>query len=138
MLLLLLLMVLLLLLLVVVVVELLLLHSLLEVYLGVPLLLVRARELSAAHVTGERLLAGVRPDVRGEVVGAAEGPHADPALEGLLACVDSDVPRQLVGPREAPVAVLDRAGVRPLVDGCLARPVGVLPGLDGHQLEGQR
>lgn len=60
------------------------LQALLQVHLGVPLLLVRPRELPSADVAGEGLFAGVRPDVGREVVGAAEGAHADSALEGLL------------------------------------------------------
>lgn len=116
----------------------LLLHPLLEVHLRVPLLLVAARELPTADVAGEGLLARMRSDVRREVVRPAEGPHADPALEGLLARVYPYVPGELVGPAEPPVAVLDRAGVRPFVDGRLARPVRVLSRLDRHELERHR
>lgn len=116
----------------------LLLGLLLEVHLGVALLLVAAGELAAADVAREGLLAGVGADVGGQVVGARERAHADAALERLLAGVDADVAGELVGAREAPVAVLDRAAVRPLVDGRLAGPVRVLARLDRNQFEGQR
>lgn len=109
------------------------LQPLLEMHLGVPLLLVRARELAAADVAGEGLLARVRAYVRRQVVGAAEGAHADAALEGLLPRVDAYVARQLVRAREAPVAAVHGARVRPLVHRRLAGPVGVLARLDGHQ-----
>ena len=67
---------------------------------GVSLLLVRSGKFPAAGVTGERFLSWERgllvtdcqpgcvtcvgPDVGGEVVRPAEGPHADPALERFL------------------------------------------------------
>ena len=79
--------------------------------LGVPLLLVRSCELSAALVARERLLARVRPNVRGQVIGAREAAHANPALERLLAGVDADVARELVRAREASIARVHRAGV---------------------------
>lgn len=111
------------------------LQPLLQVHFRVPLLLVRARELAAAHVARERLLARVRAHVRREVVRPAEGAHADPALERLLTRVDANVPRQLVRPREPPVAAVHGAGVRALVHGRLAWPVRILAGFDRHQAE---
>uniref|UniRef100_A0A182QLR0 Uncharacterized protein n=1 Tax=Anopheles farauti TaxID=69004 RepID=A0A182QLR0_9DIPT len=116
----------------------LLLDALLEVHLRVTLLLVRSGELSAADVTRERFLARVRPDVRRQVVRPAERAHADPTLERLLAGVDADVAGQLVRAGEPPVAVLDRARVRSLVDGRLARAVRVLARFHRHQLERHR
>ena len=80
----------------------------------------------------------MRADVCGQVVAAAEGTHAYPALEGLVARVDAEVTRQLVGAREASVAVLRRAGVRSLMHRRLAGPVGVLPWPDGFEGEGLR
>ncbi len=77
---------------------------------SVPLLLVAAREAAPAHVAGERLLAGVRAHVGGEVVAAAETAQADAALEGLVAGVDANVAIELVGAREAALAALNRAG----------------------------
>lgn len=91
-----------------------------------PLFLVAARELSSAGLARERLLARVCPDVCGEVVRPAEGPHADPALEGLLARVDSDVPRQFVAARKSTVATVDGAGVGTLVQGGFGRTVRIL------------
>ena len=105
--------------------------------LGVSLLLVRPGELPTTDITGERLLPGVSPDVRGEVVAPAEGPHADPALEGLLARVDADVAGQLVGTGEPPFALGHGTRVRPLVDGGLARPVGVLAGANRDEADRQ-
>lgn len=90
--------------------------------------LVTPGELSPALVAGEGFLPGVRADVRGEVVAAAEVPHADAALEWFVAGVDAQVPAQLVRPGEPAIAALRRARVRPLVDGRLARSVRVLPG----------
>lgn len=98
-----------------------------QVDLGVPLALVAARKLAAAEVAGERLLARVRADVRSEVVTAAEVAHADAALEGLVSGVDADVSGEFVGAGEPPVAALGRTRVRPLMDGCFAGPVRVLP-----------
>ena len=46
--------------------------------------LVGPRELPAANVADERLFARVSADVSGEVVAAAEGAHADAALERFL------------------------------------------------------
>ncbi len=77
---------------------------------SVSLLLVAAREATLAHVAGERLLAGVRAHVGGEVVAAAEAAQADAALEGLVAGVDANVAIELVGAREAALAALNRAG----------------------------
>lgn len=85
-------------------------------------------ELPPALVAGEGFLPGVRADVGGEVVAAAEVPHADAALEWFVTRVDAQVSAQLVRPGEPAIAVLRRARVRPLVDRRLARPVRVLPG----------
>lgn len=115
-----------------------LLTPLLQVDLGVPLLLVTARELPPADVAGERLLARVRAYVRGKVVRPREGPHADSTLERFLARVDADVPCKLVRPRKPPITVLHWAGVGSFVHWCLAWPVRVLSGLDRHQLQRQR
>lgn len=106
------------------------LQTLLQVHLGVPLLLVRARELAAAHVARERLLARVRAHVRRQVVRPAERAHADAALERFLPRVDADVPRQFVRPREPAVAAFHRARVRSLVDGGFARPVRIFARFD--------
>lgn len=104
---------------------------------GVSLLLIGAGKLPAADITSKRLLPGVGPNVGGEVVAPAERPHADPALERLLPGVDPDMAGQLVAPGEPAVAVGHRAGVGPLVNRGFARPVGILPGPDGHQSDGQ-
>lgn len=108
----------------------------LEVHLGVALALIAASKLASTEVAGERLLAGVRADVRGQVVAAAERAHADAALEGLMACVDAQVTRELVRARETPVAVLGRTGVGTLMHRCLARAVWVLSGAHGFKGEG--
>ena len=105
----------------------LLLDLLFHVHLAVALLLVAARELPAADVALERLLARVRADVRRQVVAAAERAHADAALERLLARVDADVTRQLVAAGEPAVARLDGASVWALLRRRLARSVRVLP-----------
>jgi len=106
------------------------------VNLHVPPPLVTPGELPPALVAGEGLLPGVRADVRGEVVAAAEVPHADAALERFVARVDAQVSTQLVRPGEPAVAALRRARVRPLVDGRLARPARVLSGSqDGPKRE---
>lgn len=99
------------------------------------LLLVAPGELPAADVAGERFFAGVRSDVRGEVVGSGEGPHAYPALKRLLTGVDPDVSGELVGPGESPVAVFHRTSVRSLVHRRFARPVRVLPRFDWDEFE---
>jgi len=109
-----------------------LLHPLLEVHFGVPLLLVGPRELPSADVAREGLLARVRPNVGGEVVGAREGAHANAALKRFLACVDPNVAGQFVGSREPPIAVLHRTRVRPFVHWRLARPVRVLSRFHRH------
>lgn len=70
----------------------LLLHALLEVHLGVPLLLVGPGELAAADVAAEGFLPRVRADVRRQVVRPRERAHTDAALEWLLTRVDADVP----------------------------------------------
>lgn len=97
-----------------------------QVHVDVAPPLVAARKLPAAGVAGEGLLSGVRAHVRGQVVAAAEGAHADAALERLEARVDAQVAAQLVRAREAPLAALGRARVRPLVHGRLAGPTRVL------------
>lgn len=101
-----------------------------------PLLLVGPRELAAARLAREGLLARVRSDVRGEVVRAREGSHADAALEGLLAGVDADVAREFVGAREAAVTAVDGAGVGALVERGLRGAVRVLARLHRQQLQG--
>lgn len=96
------------------------------------LALVTASELASALGAGERLLSGVRADVRRQVVTAAEASHADAALEGLLACVHTHVARQFIRAGEAALAANGRAGVRTLVRWRLALPAcGVLPGPTG-------
>ena len=42
------------------------------------------RELSSADITNERFFSGVCSDVRGQMVAATKGAHADAALERLL------------------------------------------------------
>lgn len=69
------------------------LQSLLQVHLRVPLLLVRTRELAAAHVTREWLLAGVCADMRRQVIRSAKRAHADSTLERFLARMNAYVPR---------------------------------------------
>lgn len=93
--------------------------------------LVAAGELPAAQLAPERLLAGVRPDVRRQVVAPAEHTLADLALERLLARVDPEVPGQLVAPREPAVARLERTSVRSLLRWNLSRPGGGLSLLHG-------
>lgn len=83
---------------------------LLQVNLAVSLLLVAPGKPAATVVTGEGLLPRVRPDVRGQVVAAAEVPQADAALEGLVAGVDAQVAVQFIRPCETTDAVLHRAG----------------------------
>lgn len=90
--------------------------------------LIAPGKLAAAEVACERLLSGVRADVRGEVVAAAEVAHTDPALERLVSSVDPDVSGQFVGSGETPVAALGRTGVWPLVDRRLAGSVRVFSG----------
>lgn len=105
----------------------LLFQPLLQVHLGVPLLLVAPRELAAAHVAREGLLPRMRPDVRRQMIGARERAHTDAALKRFLTRVYPDVSGKFVGSREPPIAIFDRARVRPLVHGRLARPVRVFP-----------
>lgn len=114
------------------------LQPLLEVDFGVPLLLVAPRELSAALITAERFLAGVRSHVGGEVVAPRERAHADATLERLLARVDADVPGELVAAGEPAVATVHGASVRPLVHRRFARSIRVLARLHRDQPERQR
>lgn len=109
------------------------LQPLLQVHLRVPLLLVRARELAAAHVARERLLARVGAHMCRQVVRSTERAHTDSTLERFLARVDADVPRQLIRPREPAVAAFHRACVWPLVDGGFARSVRVLARFDSNE-----
>lgn len=113
------------------------LQPLLEVHLRVTLLLVAPGELSAALITAERFLAGVRTYMGGEVVAARERAHADATLERFLSGVNAYVPRELVAPREPSIAAVDRAGVRPLVDRRFARSIRIFARLHGHQSERQ-
>lgn len=114
------------------------LQPLLEVDFGVPLLLVAPRELSAALITAERFLAGVRSHVGGEVVAPRERAHADATLERLLARMDADVPGELVAAGEPAVATVHGASVRPLVHRRFARSIRVLARLHRDQPERQR
>lgn len=91
-----------------------------QVDLGMPFALITAGELASALTAGERLLASVCADVRGQVVAAAEATHADAALKRFLASVHADMARQLIGAREAAIAALRRAGVRTLMGRRLA------------------
>lgn len=93
----------------------------------VPPSLVAPRELSAAEVTGEGLLARVCAYVSREVVAPAEAAHTDAALERLMSGVDANVTRELIRARKPPVASLSRTGIRPLMDRRLARSVRVFP-----------
>lgn len=109
------------------------LQSLLQVHFRVPFLLVGPRKLAPAHIARERLLARVRPHVRRQVIRPTERPHANTALERLLSRVYPDVPRQFVRPREASVAPVHGTSVWALVDGSLARSIGVLSRFDGDE-----
>ena len=74
--------------------------------------LVTPGELPPALVAGEGFLPGVRANVGGEMVAAAEVPHADAALEGLVARVETLMLQKLcVGIETLPTV---RAEVRPL------------------------
>lgn len=115
-----------------------LLRLLLQVDFGMPLLFVTSREFPTTSVTGEGFLTSVGPDVCREVVGPAERPHAHSTLERLLSCVDSYMSGELVTAREPPVARVDGTRVRSLMDGGLARAVGVLARFDGQQLQRYR
>lgn len=93
----------------------------------VPPSLVTPRELSAAEVTGEGLLARVCAYVSREVVAPAEAAHTDAALKRLMSGVDANVARELIRARKPPVASLSRTGIRPLMDRRLAGSVRVFP-----------
>ena len=73
--------------------------------------LVRAREATRTDLALERFLAGVRPNVRGQVVGAGEVSQTDLTLKRFLAGVRSHMTGELVGAREPPLAALCRAAV---------------------------
>ena len=51
-------------------------------------------------------------------------------------CVYSDMSGEFVTPRKPPVALIDRTSVGPLMHRGLAGPVGILPGPDWHQIDG--
>lgn len=63
---------------------------------GVSLALITACKLAPTLSAGERLLASVRADVRGQVVTAAEVAHADATLEWFLTRVHTHVTGQLI------------------------------------------
>lgn len=85
--------------------------------LGMPLSLVRAREPPPAHVTLERLLAGVRAPMRSQVIAPAEAAIALRTVERLLAAVDAQMPGKLVRAREPLVTAGGWAAVRALLLG---------------------
>lgn len=111
------------------------LQSLLEMHFGVTLLLVASSELSAALITAERFLTGVRAHVGSQVVAPRERAHADATLERLLSGMNANVPRELVAAREPAIATVYRAGVGSLVDRRLARSIWILPRFHGYQPE---
>lgn len=74
---------------------------------------VAAGEPSTARAAREGSFAGVRPDVRCEVVASAKRSVADGADERLLTGVNSEVTRQLIGARETSRTVDGRTDVRP-------------------------
>lgn len=88
-------------------------------------------KLASTEFTREGLFPRVCTDVCGQMVTAAEGTHAYPALERLVSGVNAQMPRQLVGAREAPVTVLRGAGVGPLMHWGLTGAVGVLTRSNG-------
>ena len=71
-------------------------RCLLLVHLLVAFTLIGAGEPATASVAGKRLLAGVGPDVGGEVVRAGETAETDVTLKRFLARVDPEVSRELV------------------------------------------
>ena len=81
-------------------------------HLLVSLSLVGAGEPAAAGLAGKGLLAGVGPNVCGEVVGARETAQADVALERFLARVDAEVSGQLIRSREPLATVLHWTDMR--------------------------
>ena len=68
------------------------------------ILISHCNEIPSCHC--EELETHVPLHVEGEVVGPAEGPLAQLALEGAVTRVLALVPRQLVRPREPPPAAL--------------------------------
>ena len=87
------------------------------VYFGVPFALVRSRKATTARLARVRLFAGVRSNVRRQVIGTRKTSHADLTLKRLLTRVRSHVTRQLVGSREALLAIVDGASERSLGNG---------------------
>lgn len=73
-----------------------LLVFLFQVDLGMSLSLVAPGKLSPTELAGEGFLAGVRADVRGQVITPAEGAHAYSALERLVTRVYAEVTCELV------------------------------------------
>lgn len=112
------------------------LQPLFEVHLRVALLLVAPCELSAALITAERFLTGVRAHVGSQVVTPRERAHADATLERLLPGVNANMPGEFVAAGEPAVAAVHWAGVGPLMDRRFARSVWVLSRLHRHQSEG--
>ena len=107
-------------------------------YLGMSFLLVTSGKLAATEITRKWLLPRMRSNVRGEVVAATEGAHANATLERLLSGVYPDVASQLVATRKAPVARVDGTRVWPLMHGRFGRSVRVLSRLDWQQFDRNR
>lgn len=111
------------------------LQPLLEMDLGVAFLLVAPGELTAALITAERFLTGVRAHVSSQVIASRERAHADATLERLLPGVNANVPSKFVAAREPTVTALHRAGIGSLVYRRLAGSIRVLARLHRHQPE---
>lgn len=75
------------------------------------LALVTASKLPPTLTAGEWLLPGVRADVSGQVVAAAEIAHADAALEWLMSRVHALMARQLIRTRKTASAAFSRTDI---------------------------
>ena len=92
-----------------------------------PSSLITPGKLSSTVIAREGFFPCVRADVSSEMIAPAEAAHADSALERFVSSVDAKVPAEFIRPGEPPVAAVCWTGVWSLVDGRLARSVGVLP-----------
>lgn len=101
-------------------------------------LFVGSCKFSAAHITAERFFAGMRANVRRQVVGTRKRTHTYATLKRFLAGMDANVSRQLIGPRKATITIFDGTRVRTFVHRCFARTIRVFSRFDRHQFQRQR
>lgn len=109
------------------------LDALLQVHFGVSFLFVGPGKLTTAHITAKRFFAGMRTNVRRQVIGTRKRTHTYATLKRFLAGMDANVSRQLIGARKSSITIFDGTRIWTLVHRRFTWPIRVFTRFDRHQ-----